>query len=116
MMKKTFCCVLAFALFLGLASFAFASNASSDPVSVYKKNIPDLTFTAEQKAKMISLKTQMLELKKQVIQQNVANGTITQEQGKMMEEKINQRLEALKSGQLDDGVHRNHSPGCKRSQ
>lgn len=113
MMKKAFSVILALTLFIGLTSFAFASNISSNPV--YGKNRPELKITSEQKAKMISLKIQMLELKKQIIKQNVTDGTITQDQAKLMEERINVRLKALKSGQLDH-IHRHHSPRCKKAQ
>lgn len=108
-MKKAFCTILTLALVIGLMPIAFAA-ASSDPV--YGKQRTELTITAEQKTKMISLKTQLMELKLQIIKQNVENGTITQEQGKRMEEKINARLEALKSGKLGR-IHRHHCPSPK---
>lgn len=111
-MKKALSVMLALTLFLGLTSFAFAGDASSN--SVCGKERPELKITSEQKAKMISLKTQILELKKQIIKQNVADGTITKDQAKLMEERINARLKALKSGKLGR-VHRHHSPKCKKA-
>ncbi len=103
-MKKAFLIFLVLTLLIVPASLAVAGE--------YQKDTP-LTMSAEQKSKMISLKTQILELKKQVIKQNLDNGTLTQEQAKKMEERINAKLEALKSGKLDQDFYRCHPPQCK---
>lgn len=110
-MKKNFIIFLVLAFLIGSASFAIAGNTVCGSSECKK---PQLNMTDEQKSKMISLKMQMLELKKQIIKHNLDNGTITQEQAKKMEERINARLEALKSGKLDQGFHRNHPPKFKR--
>lgn len=112
-MKKVAGVFLALVLLFGIASVAMAQDTASLPV--HGKDMPQLQMGDDQKAKMISLKAQILELKKEIIKQNLAKGTITQEQATKMEERINARLEALKSGQSDP-FHRNHSPKCKIRQ
>jgi len=111
-MKKAFCITLALALFLGLATCAQAGNNTLG----FGKDKPELKITAEQKEKLISLKIQMLELKKQIVKKNVEDGTITPEQGKLMEEKINTHIEAVKSGKWDRKFHQNHPPRQKKPQ
>lgn len=105
-MKKAVAFLLALALFFGTASLSLAS----DNLTASKGIRPQLQMTQEQKDKMISLKTEMLELKKQVVAENLKNGTITQEQAKRIEDKINKRLEQLKAGKLERSHHRKHSP------
>ncbi|MFZ5754109.1 MAG: DUF2680 domain-containing protein [Bacillota bacterium] len=105
-MKKALIIILVLALSIGAASLALADDnpAATNPFKgkgAQFKNLPQLKITDEQKAQMTALLTQMLELKKQILQQNVADGTITQEQAKLMEERMNARLEAIKSGQWD---------------
>ena len=105
-MKRTFVIILALALSIGIASLALADDnpAATSPFKgkgVPFKNFVQLKITDEQKAQMTALLTQMLELKKQIIQNNVADGTITEEQAKFMEEKMNARLEAIKSGKWE---------------
>ncbi len=112
-MKRALIIVLAVVLLLGTFTPAFAINMAQKPV--LEKNLPKLKMTDDQKTQMISLKTQILELKKQIIKQNVENGTITAEQAKLMEERINTRLEALKSGQLGHDHHHN-PPEVKNNQ
>ena len=106
-MKKALFLILVFALLMGAP--VMAATDDSVAVEVHGKNVPQLQMTADQKAKMISLKTQMLELKKQIIKYNLEQGTITTEQAKKMEDRINAKLEALKSGELGQ-KHRFHSP------
>ena len=112
-MKKALINILAVFLLLGITSPAIAINMAQRPV--FEKNMPKLQINDDQKAKMIALKTQMLELKKQIIKQNLENGTITAEQAKLLEERINARIEALKSGQLGHDNH-HHPPKIKTNQ
>ncbi len=107
-MKKIIGFILALALFAGTTSIALAASANLCPDS--GKSMPELKMTADQKAKMISLKTQILELKKQIIKENLSNGTLTPEQAKKMEDRIDARLKQVKSGQLGHSFHRNHCP------
>ncbi len=105
-MKKTLIIILALALSIGAASLAVADDnpAATSPFNgkgAPFKNFAQLKITDEQKAQMTALLTQMLELKKQILQQNVADGTITEEQAKFMEERMNARLEAIKSGKWE---------------
>jgi hypothetical protein len=113
-MKKALIMILAVFLLLGIAYPVIAIDMAHRPVA--EKNIPKLQMNDDQKAKMIALKTQMLELKKQIIKQNLENGTITAEQAKLLEERINAKIEALKSGQLGHDNHRKHPPGVKPNQ
>jgi len=103
--KKAIVIILALALSIGTASFAMAGDDASVITPPGKINRqfterPQLQMTEEQKARMISLRTEMLELRKQVIQQNAANGTITQDQADKMTKRIDARLEAVKSGEI----------------
>jgi len=106
-MKKAL--LLALILMLSLSAPVLAVSDGLDSSPVHGKNIPQLQMTAEQKARMISLKTQLLELKKEIIKYNLEQGNISAEQAKKMEERINAKLEALKSGKLG-GHHRSHTP------
>ncbi|NMA15286.1 MAG: DUF2680 domain-containing protein [Clostridia bacterium] len=112
MMKKACCTILTLALGFGLVPSAFAAD-SADTLKVKVRT--ELKVDAEEKKKIISLKTQLLELRRQIIQENVKNGSLTQEQGAHMEERINARLEALKSGKLGH-FHHHHCPQSKKSQ
>ncbi|ATW24407.1 DUF2680 domain-containing protein [Candidatus Formimonas warabiya] len=112
-MKKAFSLILALILFVAFTSVAFAGTISAN--ADHGKNRPELTMTSDQKAKMISLKIQMLELKKEIIKQNVTNGTLTQDQAKLMDERINAKIAALKSGRLGP-IHPHRSPGSKKTQ
>lgn len=105
-MKKVLIAFLAFAFLALTPVLAFANDNITSPV--HGDKMPQLKMTDDQKAKMISLKTQMLELKKQIILQNLNDGTITKEQAQKMEAKIDARLQELKSGNLVPS-HRNHS-------
>lgn len=113
-MKKALGVIFAFFFLVGAAFFNTAYAATVNTPTNHK--MPELTMTDQQKSEMISLKIQILELKKKIIKQNVEKGTLTQEQGKGMEEKINARLERLKSGHLDPGFGRHRPPGCKQPQ
>jgi len=101
--KKVMVIVLVLALALGTASLAFAADS---PYGIFGGNPPQLTITDEQKAQMTSFFTQMMELKKQIFKQNVENGTITEEQSKFMEDRMNSKLEAMQSGQWGPGMGR----------
>lgn len=98
-MKKILVLILALALSIGTASFAFADDTTTQSPKTRIER-PQLQMNDEQKAKMLSLQTQMLELRKEILQQNVTSGVITEEQAQKMEERINERFEALKSGEL----------------
>lgn len=102
-MKKALVIVLVLAFVLGTASLAFAVDR---PYGIFCGNPPQLTITDEQKSQLTAFFTQMLELKKQILKQNVENGTITQEQSDFMEERMNSKLEAVKSGQWGPGMGR----------
>lgn len=104
-MKKALIILLAIALIAGTASFALAdeNNSTQQPFKGRGNgfaNCPQLQITDEQKAQMASLHKQMLELKKQIVQQNVAGGVITQEQADKMIEMINKQIEAIDSGKV----------------
>ncbi len=108
-MKKALFLILVLTFLCGAPLVAIAEDSSSSPVQGRK--MPELQMTAEQKAQMISLKTQILELKKQIIKYNLEKGVITVDQAKKMEDRINAKLEALKSGKL--GPHRKYPPRVK---
>ncbi len=112
-MKKTVVLVLILALTLGTASLAFAADP---PYGIFGGNPPQLKITDEQKAQIASFYNQMLELKKQILKQNVENGTITDEQAKFMEDRMNSRLEAMKSGQWGPGMGRRMGGGPRWAQ
>lgn len=101
-MKKALVIILTLALSIGLASFAIAGDDTSkmtqpDKAKQFKER-PQLQITEQQKAQMKLYRTQMLELKKEIIQQNVTNNTITQNQADKMLKRIDVQLEAVKSG------------------
>jgi len=106
-MKKALFLFLAVALLLGSPVMAAANDPSAN--QAHGKNAPHLQMTTEQKNQMIALKTQMLELKKQIIKYNLEQGLITSQQAQKMEDRLNARLEALKSGKLEKG-RRHHAP------
>lgn len=109
-MKKT---LIIFLVLIALVAAPTLTIAYDDTVSqVHSKKLPQLNMTEKQKAEMISLKKQTLELKKQIIRQNEEAGTITEQQAKKMEDRINARLKALDSGDLSR-YHRNHCPKAK---
>lgn len=105
-MRKVLAILVSLALFWGTASSALAV----EKIAAGKVTAQKLQMTQEQKDKMISLKIQMLELKKQIVEHNLKNGTISQEQAQRLEARINQRLEQLKAGKLEGKHHRKHSP------
>ena len=94
-MKRTMVFVLVLIMVIGIASLAYAGDTSNQVPN--RANIPQLVISEKQKAQMTSLMTQMLELKKEVLKDNLKNGVITQEQYQVMEQRINARLEAVKS-------------------
>lgn len=106
-MKRAIGTVLGLALLMGTPVTALAGNP---PLGHERGKGVELKMTEEQKNQIIAYKIQILELRKQIIKENVKNGTITSEQAQKMEERINARLEELKSGKLGGGIHRNHSP------
>ncbi|MCR4442910.1 MAG: DUF2680 domain-containing protein [Peptococcaceae bacterium] len=104
-MKKALIILLALALIAGTASFALADENDSAKQPFKGRgngfaNCPQLQITDEQKAQMASLHKQMLELKKQIIQQNVTSGVLTQEQADTMIERIDKQIEAVNSGNV----------------
>lgn len=113
-MKKILIFVLVLALSIGMASIAFAGNnsATTDSATNFstgkwagqQKNCPQLKLSDEQKAQMASIIKQKLELQKQIIRDNVTNGTITAEQAKIMEGRIDTQLKAIESGKITLGM------------
>lgn len=102
-MKKALALILVIALGLGTASFVMAGDEtpSVQPPGQFKrllKEPPQIKMNSEQKEQMTALIVQMLELKKQVIQQNAADNIITQDRAAAMLERIDTQLEAVKSG------------------
>lgn len=112
-MRKILIVLLVLALSVGIASFAMAGDDSGTKVPFRGKGMPfkerpQLQISEDQKARQISLMTQMLELRKEIIQANIENGTLTQEQGKLMLDRLNTQLENIKSGNFTPGM----GPGC----
>jgi hypothetical protein len=99
-MKKAIVIVLALALFFGLSTLTLGSADSS---IVFKEKKAQLEMTPEQKSKVIQLKTELLEVKKEIIKENLKNNKITQEHADALEKKLDKRLEQLKSGELGHG-------------
>jgi hypothetical protein len=99
-MKKAIVIVLALALFFGLSNLTLGS---ADNSIVCKEKSPQLEMSPEQKSKVIQLKTELLEVKKEIIKENLKNNKITQDQADTLEKKLNNRLEQLKSGELGHG-------------
>ncbi|MGI6514686.1 MAG: DUF2680 domain-containing protein [Syntrophomonadaceae bacterium] len=108
-MKRTMVFVLVLIMVIGIASLAYAGDTSNQVPN--RANIPQLVISEKQKAQMTSLMTQMLELKKEVLKDNLKNGVITQEQYQVMEQRINARLEAVKSGNLTPGMFQGRGKG-----
>lgn len=111
-MKKALIFLLVFSFLAFSPALAGASDSAAS--SVHKDGFAQLKMTDDQKAKMISLKTQLLELKKQIIQQNLKDGTITDEQAQKMEARIDARLKELKSGNLGSPQHNHPQKGLRR--
>jgi carboxypeptidase C (cathepsin A) len=105
-MKKPLLLVLVFALSIGLVSMAYAKNntTKTNPTTKtgtqQKQKCPQLKLTDEQKAQFTSIIKQKLELQKQIIKDNVTNGTITEEQAQVMEGRMNTQLKAIESGEF----------------
>lgn len=111
-MKKAIVVVLALMLVLGVSSFAMAATDSSTfSCPFWGANAPQLKITDEQKAKITSLFSQMFEVRKEVLNQNVADGTITEDQAEFMEERMNAKKEAMESGQWGPGMGRHGMRG-----
>lgn len=108
-MRRTLVLIIALILVIGMASFAWAGDTSSQ--SPNQANVPQLQISDAQKAKLTSLMTQMLELKKEILKDNLKNGVITQEQYNAMEKRINARLEAIKSGKFTPGMRHGMGKG-----
>jgi len=107
-MKKSLIILLTLVLSLAIGTYAFADDTSAVTEPLQKaaekiRHFPQLVISDEQKAKMTDLRTQMIELKKQIIQSNVDNGTITEDQAKAVLERLDKRLEAIKSGDFKPG-------------
>lgn len=129
-MKKALIIVLALALSIGAASMALATDTTNGSTTqkfmrgqrTEGATCPQLTMTDEEKAQMTSLLTQMLELRKTIIQENVTAGTITQAQATQMLERLDKQLEAVKSGQVGPGMgmrfhgKKGFSPGAKQQE
>ncbi len=103
-MRRASVLVLALILLIGMGSFALARDTSTKYPN--QANIPQLKITDAQKTKLTSLHKQILEVKKQILKDNLDSGVITQEQYNAMEKRINARLEAIKSGKLTPGMRR----------
>lgn len=105
-MRKRLLLVLVFALSIGLVSMAYAksntgtTNPTTKTSTQQKQKCPQLKLTDEQKAQFTSIIKQKLELQKQIIKDNVTNGTITEEQAQVMEERMNTQLKAIESGEF----------------
>lgn len=108
-MKRTMVFVLVLILVVGMASLAYAGDDVKQLPN--RANVPQLKMSEKQKAQMISLMTQMLELKKEILKDNLEDGVITQEQYQAMEQRINARLEAVKSGNLAPGMFKGMCKG-----
>lgn len=105
-MRRTLVLALALILVIAMASFAWAGDTKQSPSQA---NGQELQISDAQKAKLTSLMTQMLELKKEILKDNLKNGVITQDQYNAMEKRINARLEGVKSGKFTPGTgHRMH--------
>lgn len=121
-MKKALLIVLVLALSLSFASFAFAGDRVQDarPFQGARQrscDLPLLTVSDEYKAQMITLRVQMHELRKKIIQSNIDSGSITKEQGEIMQEREDSRIEAIKSGDFRPGLgRRGRGPGLGRCQ
>lgn len=96
MLKKVTVLTLVVLLMATFVSYAFAATTS---------NTSD---------KYVELQKQMLELRKQVIDEWVANGDITAEQGKLMKENIDLRIKALEDGTFTPGFGRGFRGGWGR--
>ena len=92
-MRRTLVLALALILVIAMASFAWAGDINQSPSQA---NGQELQINDAQKAKLTSLMTQMLELNKEILKDNLKNGVITQEQYNAMEKRINARLEGVK--------------------
>lgn len=107
-MKRTLIILLTLVLSLAIGTYAFADDTAAVTAPFKKaaekiRHFPQLVINDEQKAKMIDLKSHMIELKKQIIQSNVDNGTITEDQAKAVLEWLDKRLETIKSGDFKPG-------------
>ena len=103
LMKKAIVVVLALVLFCGISTMTLGSPDNS---VVFREKKPQLEMTPEQKSKIIQLKTELVEVRKEILKDNLKNNKITQEQANTLEKRLNKRLEQLKSGKLDYGRHR----------
>ena len=104
-MKKGLIVILALVLVLGVSSFAMAaSQGSTFSRPLWGGDVPQLKITDEQQSKIASLFAQIFDVRKEILQQNVADGTITQEQAELMEERINAKRQAIESGQWGPGM------------
>lgn len=101
-LRRTLILVMALILVVGMASFAWAGDTSNQ--SPNQANLPQLQISDAQKAKLTSLMTQIIDVKREILKDNLKNGVITQEQYNAMEERLNARLEAIKSGKLTPGA------------
>lgn len=116
---------VALIMVVGAVSFAWAGDASTKNAN--QANVPQLQISDAQKAKLTSLWTQILEVKKEILKDNLKKGVITQDQYNAMEKRLDARLEAIKSGKFTPGMrhkmHKGMSPdkdrcpqGCARWQ
>ncbi len=107
-MRRAFVLVLALILVIGTASFAWAGDTST---STNQANVPQLQISDAQKAKLTSLWTQILEVKKEILKDNLKKGVINQDQYNAMEKRLDARLEAVKSGKFTPGMRRGMHKG-----
>jgi uncharacterized membrane protein len=107
-MRRALILIVALVLVIGTASFTMAGTTSTKGNT--RANVPQLKISDQQKSQMQSLHVQMLEVKKQILKDNLDSGVITQDQYKVMVARIDARLEAVKSGKFTPGMHRGR--GC----
>lgn len=113
-MKRALVLVLALILVIGTASLALAGDTSTR--SPNRVNVPQLQISDAQKAKLTSLWTQIFEVKKEILKDNLKNGVINQDQYNAMEERMNTRLEDVKSGKITPGMGRGGHKGMGRDK
>lgn len=113
-MRKTLILVLALILVVGTASLAWAGDRPTKGFN--RADVPQLQVSDAQKAKLTSLWTQIFEVKKEILKDNLKNGVISQDQYNVMEKRMNDRLEQVKSGKFTPGTGRGMYKGMGRDQ
>ncbi|KUO62592.1 MAG: hypothetical protein APF84_02260 [Gracilibacter sp. BRH_c7a] len=111
-MKKGIIVILALVLVLGISSFTMAATQNSTfNRPFWGGNSSQLKITEEQQSKISSLFAQIFDVKKEVLQQNVTDGNLTQEQAEFMEERMNIMQQSIESGQWGSGMGFGHHGG-----